>query len=326
MKQETTELKTATIGKFERLPYPSNLILDIHSYCNARCKVCPYPHMSKKLSMGFMEEDLFKKIVDEFALIAKSHRIRGHILFCNMGEPFVDPNIFDKIKYVLNAGLKLIIQTNAYLLTPDRTDKLVSSGFKGRIYISCHGITPSVYTHIMGLNIDKTLNNINYLIEHYPRNQVQIRAISYRWPIGEVIKVKRFWKERGISVKIFLPNSRTGLVSDCVSWKWKYPGNKLRGCKKTLPLRDMVISFNGDAVLCCEDMGRNVVLGNLNEHSIIEVWNSDQAKDILGKIFLRKPSDDTFLCKSCEFGISTTFKRIVKIIDHEWHRLLKCYF
>jgi MoaA/NifB/PqqE/SkfB family radical SAM enzyme len=77
--------------------------------------------------------------------------------------------------------------------------------------------------------------------------------------------------------------------------------------------------------LCCEDMGRNAVLGNVNKHSIIEVWNSYEAKDILGKIFLGKTSDDTFPCKSCEFGISTTFRKIVKIIDHEWHKLLRCY-
>ena len=307
-----------------RLPYPSNLILDIHSYCNAACKVCPYPNLSKKLTMGIMDEGLFKKIVDEFSFFVKNYPIRGHIIFCNMGEPFVDPKVFDKFSYVLNAGLKLAIQTNAFLLTPDRIDRLVTMGVKVPIYISCHGITPSVYKDIMGLDINKTLSNIDYLIKNYPEGLIQIRAISYNWPIGEVLKVKRYWKEKNIPVKIFLPNSRTGLVNNCSSWKLKYPGNKLKGCKKTLPLRDMVVAFNGDVLLCCEDMGREIVMGNLKENSIHEVWNSDKAVDILEKVFLGKPSNDNFICKECEFGKSTIFKKIIRSIDNEWHKLLEC--
>ncbi|MEK7841899.1 MAG: SPASM domain-containing protein, partial [Deltaproteobacteria bacterium] len=210
------------------------------------------------------------------------------------------------------------------LLTPDRIDRLVTMGVKVPIYISCHGITPSVYKYIMGLDIDKTLNNIDYLIKHYPEGLIQIRAISYNWPIGEVLRVKRYWKEKNIPVKIFLPNSRTGLVNNCSSWKLKYPGNKLKGCKKTLPLRDMVVAFNGDVLLCCEDMGREIVMGNLKENSIHEVWNSAKAIDILEKVFLGKPSDDNFICKECEFGKSTIFKKIIRVIDSEWHKLLEC--
>lgn len=313
------------LGNIKRLPYPSNLILDIHSYCNASCKMCPYSYLSKQLTMGMMEESLFKKIINEFSLIAKNHTVRGHVLFCNMGELFIDPDIFYKISYILNAGLKLIIQTNASLLNQERTDKLITSGYKGPIYISCHGITPSVYKSVMGMDINNVLRNIDYLIEHYPKDLIQIRAIPYNWPVGEAIKVKRYWRGKGISVKIFLPNSRTGLVPDCSSWNLKYPGDRLTGCKKTLPLRDIVISFNGDAVLCCEDMGRRVVLGNLKEHSIQGVWNSEKTKDILEKIFMRKPSERDFICKSCEFGTSTRLRKIIKTIDNEWHRFLKCH-
>lgn len=320
------EYPPLSVGGLKRLPYPSNLIIDTHSYCNASCKVCPYSALSKKLPMGFMDEDLFKTIVDEFSLIWKRHPIRGHVIFCNMGEPFIDPKVFEKISYVLQAGLKLVLQTNASLLTPERTERLLATGFQREIYISCHGITPEAYKNVMGLDLVKTLANIDYLLSRYPRELIRIRAIPFEWPLGEVLKVKRYWKERGVGVKIFLPNSRTGLVSHCSSWGLKYAGDKLHGCKKTLPLRDMVIAYNGDAVLCCEDMGRKVVLGNVRETSLQAVWNSEQAGDILGKIFLGKESSDDFICKTCEFGLSTPFKKLVKVVDHEWHRALRCYF
>jgi radical SAM protein with 4Fe4S-binding SPASM domain len=35
------------------------------------------------------------------------------------------------------------------------------------------------------------------------------------------------------------------------------------------------VLFNGDMILCCHDWRRTVVLGNLNESSIEDIWNSE---------------------------------------------------
>jgi radical SAM protein with 4Fe4S-binding SPASM domain len=320
---------TSDLGVFagrKRNRVPANMILDIHSYCNAKCEICPYPELSRKLSMGTMDEWLFHKIIDDFALIVKEHKVRGHILFCNMGEPLVDSNVISKIDYASKAGLQCVLQTNAFLLTREKTDQLLATGFNGPIYISCHGITPAVYKNVMGLDIEQTLKNIDYLIERYPRENIQIRAVPYQWPLGEVLRVKRFWRNRGVRVKIFLPNSRAGLVSQCLSSRLKYPGEKLRGCKKNLPLSDIVVAFNGDVILCCEDMGRRVVLGNLKEKSIEQVWNSSLANNILDQIYNGRHSGSEFICKQCEFGVSTPLQRIARFVDNELGRLFKCHF
>jgi radical SAM protein with 4Fe4S-binding SPASM domain len=314
------------IDGITRMPYPSSLLVDVHSFCNAACKTCPYRMLQKSLPMGYMDEHLFRKIVDEFAQIKMVHDVRGHVIFCYMGEPFVDPNVIEKISYVVRAGLILVLQTNAYLLSPEKTDRLIETGFRGEIYVSCHGITPKVYRNVMGMDIGPVLRNVEYLVGRYPRNLVQIRAIPHDWPPGEVLRVKRYWKQKGVRLKMFLPNSRTGLLPDLRGWSWKYPGNRLRGCRKDLPIRDMVIAYNGDVVLCCEDMARKVVLGNVREHSLVEVWNSDRAKEVLEKIYLGKPSEDDFICKTCEFGRSTRARRLIKNLDNNLHRLLKCTY
>jgi len=314
------------IDGITRMPYPSSLLVDVHSFCNAACQTCPYRMLQKSLPMGYMDEPLFRKIVDEFARIKLVHDVRGHVIFCYMGEPFVDPNVIEKISYVVRAGLVLVLQTNAYLLTPEKIDRLIETGFRGEIYVSCHGITPKVYRKVMGMDIDPVLRNVEYLVGRYPRNLVQIRAIPHEWPPGEVLRVKRYWKQKGVRLKVFLPNSRTGLLPDLRRWSWKYPGDRLRGCRKELPIRDMVIAYNGDVVLCCEDMARKVVLGNVREHSLVEVWNSERAKEVLEKIYLGKPSEDDFICKTCEFGTSTRSRRLIKNLDNNLHRLWKCTF
>jgi hypothetical protein len=308
----------------ERTPYPHNLIIDIHSYCNARCLICPYPTVKDQLPMGKMDDALFRRIIDEFARVKADHPIRGHVIFCNMGELFLDPEVFWKLSYVENSGLEMIIQTNAALLTPEKTDRLLDCGFKGPIHISFHGITKEVYEGLMGLPYEKTLANVHYLLKRYQRNLVHIRAFVYRWPWGEARRVRNYWQARGVKVGISVPNSRTGLVEDVKRTSLKYPGPWLRGCRKTLPFRDMVVSFNGEAVLCCEDMGRRAVLGDLSQNSLLEVWNSPQADKIMDYLHGGGwGKQDLFPCRNCEFGLSTSFRRLIKNVDNQWQLLTK---
>jgi radical SAM protein with 4Fe4S-binding SPASM domain len=271
-----------------------------------------------------MPDELFRRIIDEFAAIVQTHPVRGHVVLSNFSEPFLDPRIFGKISHILSHGLKLTLQTNASVLFPRRVDRLLATGFAGPIFVSCHGVTPAVYRRVMGLDAARTLANLDYLISRYPRERVQIRAIPYCWPWGEVLRVKRYWQERGVPLKIFVPNSRTGLVAGCLSWRLKYPGERLKGCKKTLPLRDLVVAFDGEVLLCCEDMGRGATLGNLKNQSILEVWNSPRAVQVVRQVFALESSPPDFPCKHCEFGVSTLPRRIVRTVDHELTRLRTC--
>jgi MoaA/NifB/PqqE/SkfB family radical SAM enzyme len=308
-----------------RTPYPQNLIIDIHSYCNARCLICPYPKVKDRLPMGWMEDDLFRRLIREFAEIKAQYPIRGHVIFCNMGEALIDPQVVEKLSFVRKLGLPVILQTNAALLTPEKTDRLLDSGFDGPIYISFHGITKNVYEGIMGLPYKKTLANIHYLTGKY--SKVNIRAYAFNWPLGEAAKVKKYWRSRGVPVAIGIPNSRANLVSATEGLPLKYPGPWLKGCKKGEPLRDMVISFDGQTVLCCEDMGRRATLGNVRDQSILEVWNSPQAEKVLDYLYGGGwGKKDGFLCRGCQFGLSTPFRRLMKNLDNEWKRLTRTVY
>jgi MoaA/NifB/PqqE/SkfB family radical SAM enzyme len=319
MTQDREEsIMSSGLEELNRLPYPTQIILDIHSFCNAKCNICPYDVLKGKNPMGVMESHLFTKIVDDFANLARANNFKGNILFCNMGELFFDKNVIDKIKYVIDSGLEFHIQTNANLLTPKLVDQLIKSGMRGSFVISCHGISPNVYKEIMGLEISKTIENIEYLAQNYPKEKLLIQAIPFRWPRGEARRVRNYWRQREIHVRMPLPNNRASLVPSIKSIQKK----SLVGCQGARPLGEMIICFNGDVILCCNDMAQQEIVGNLANNTIEEVWNGDIFLDKIKQIYCGKRSGPDFICKKCEFGklSNSITSRMAKNISYSLKR------
>ncbi|EFK07847.1 radical SAM domain protein [delta proteobacterium NaphS2] len=308
------------IEDLNRRPYPRQIIVDIHSFCNAKCAICPYDDLKSKNEMGIMDERLFVKIIDDFRQLSKIHKFNGSVIFCNMGELFFSKDVIERIKYVLKSGLTFSIQTNAALLTHIMVDRLLASGFSGSITISCHGISPDVYRQVMGLDIGVTLKNIDYLTGRYPNNRIQIQAIPHEWPKGEARRVRNYWQQKGIAVRMPLPNNRGGLLP---SIRTRYK-KTLVGCRAGRPLGEMVVCFNGDVILCCNDMGQQEIVGNLAENTIEEVWNGDAFRNRIEKIYCGKASDYDFICKMCEFGQESNSQilRFMRNIRYSLKRLI----
>jgi len=304
-----------------RNPYPRQLIIDIHSYCNASCVICPYTALKKQNPMGIMEEGLFEKIVRDFGDLTRKHGFRGNVLFCNMSEIFVYPEMAaQRLQYVIQSGLGAGIQTNAALMTPEAVSLLSSAGFDGTFTISLHGISPDVYKRVMGLDISTTLKNIDYLVQHYPKEKIVIQSIPWNWPEGEAKRIRSHFRSRGVRVRMPLANNRAGLLPNVAVHRKE----KLAGCNAGRPLGEMVVCFDGDVILCCNDMGREEVVGNLRNNTIQEVWNGEKMQEKIGQIYYGKQSPDDFICRKCEFGITSNapWKRLARNAGHEARKFI----
>lgn len=306
---------------YNRLSYPTRLTVDIHSYCNASCIMCPYPELSKKLPMGKMDWSLYEKIIDDFGEIGRRHEFRGRLGFCVMGEPFVEKDIIPYIQKAMEQNLRINFTTNAALLRPEIVDRLNEIGFSGKFSISCHGIEPDTVKRIMGLDVSKILENVDYLAKNYPTDKLHITAIDVDWPLGERKKVLKHWKRYGIKVHSPIAGSRAGLVEGYEEGHV----SDLAGCRSKRPLYHMAVAFNGDVVLCCNDMARQVVVGNLKENTIEEVWNSKRFLTYTDMVYGERPAPDDFICRSCEWAVSTSPRRdrLVKEFHRSKHKFAR---
>ncbi|HOJ51808.1 MAG TPA: radical SAM protein [Syntrophales bacterium] len=286
------------IGRVERNEYPIGLIVDIHDFCNASCRMCPYESLKGKLKRGRMKWELYEKIVDDFSSLMDRFKFEGVLTYCNMGEPFIFDDLEVYTKYAEERGIWVYINTNASLMTPDKINRLIESGFKGAFNISFHAATPELYQEIMGIPMEGAKRNIAYLLDHYPKEHISFNVLNYHWPKGEEEKVRALFAEWGVEVEVNNPISRGGLLP----LRRRYVRH-LAGCAPERVLYQMVICHDGDVILCCNDMGRREVVGNLEKNSIYEVWNGEAFARYLEQIYLGKPSDPNMICHWCEESV-----------------------
>ena len=281
--------------------YPLKLSVDIHSYCNGRCTICPYPKYARRQSQGYMDWSLYERIVQEAGEIGRENNFRPLMSYCYMGEPFLMDDLSRYTWLAEQAGIDLSLNTNAAAMTEEKVDALLASGFAGKIHISFHGITPEVYQRIMGLDYAVALRHIHYLLERYPHEKICVRGVDDRWPEGEKQRWYDYWRSYEVELEYLCPISRCGSVGRLLPRKLRNPEKiRLYGCRYHHPLVEMVILFDGRAVMCCQDMGREVIWGDVNRDGILGVWNAKIRQEVVEKLYSGEPGGKDFLCSRCE--------------------------
>ncbi|MFQ5604704.1 MAG: radical SAM protein, partial [bacterium] len=85
-------LRTMSLAENEAGLYSKKFMIESTSLCNLKCPLCPVPaHLHR--NTGHMEKHTFKEVIDDLAGYATK------IDFWNFGEPFLNPDFFEMVKY-----------------------------------------------------------------------------------------------------------------------------------------------------------------------------------------------------------------------------------
>jgi radical SAM protein with 4Fe4S-binding SPASM domain len=63
-------------------------------------------------------------------------------------------------------------------------------------------------------------------------------------------------------------------------------------------LAEFNILWNGDVILCSNDFGKKMILGNINDSSIKEIWNGPQYQAIR-KLQYKGEYQKISVCRNC---------------------------
>ncbi len=168
-KQGVGSLINLPLTKFytlKRLPsyvrsYPITAQIETTNVCNLKCRMCAHSVASWKSrnprKILTMKE--FKVILDKLP----------HIQFAlinGVGEPLMNPNIADMIRYAYSKGIKTAFFTNAALLTPEKAEELLKADGLININVSIDGGKPETYERIrVGAKFSDLCDNIRSFIE-----------------------------------------------------------------------------------------------------------------------------------------------------------------
>ncbi|MBU0647959.1 SPASM domain-containing protein [Patescibacteria group bacterium] len=289
-----------------RLDFPLAMCVNVHTFCNQSCRMCPYHELKKVLPMGVMEWKLYQKLIDEF----KSDG--GQIVtFNNFSEIFAHPKGVEYVLAALNKNIDVYLVSNGTFLTKEIVSKLFDNNFRGVIYVSCHGFSDKTVKKVTGVdNFGRVKKNLEYLAKKHSRpSNIIVQYVVGEGNKHELEAARKHWQSLGISFNQISEHSFADRNYRVMDKRNISQDDRLFGCNSWghdggLPFYQIVIQCDGRVTLCCMDVRQEYVLGNVTDSSIKEVWNSDSFKKMIENIYTGKlKADANFICNRCPDSI-----------------------
>lgn len=276
--------------------YPKVIEIQFHNKCNSNCLICPYKDMN--YSYKKMTNELFEKFLNEI----DESKLKKIIPYLN-NEPFLDVEFINKVKRIRNKFKKLEIEISSNVSMIREEDIIEMSHLDiTELRLSVFGYKKDTYNRIMPyLNYEKTFEELKKISNIMSKSNTIISIVMI--DNGEIdeqefIDMKKMCNELGFNFE------RWGFLdrSDNVTYKSNNVYNEdVSYCEQNRPLERMHILSDGRVIFCCQDWAHSLVVGNINDNTISEVWNSSIYNDARDSLYI-KEKDSPLICKKCKLG------------------------
>lgn len=272
--------------------FPPCLQIEPSSMCNYRCVFCfetDKTFTTKKNGfMGTMELDLFKKIIDD---------AEGKVEFISLasrGEPLIAKSITEMLNYTKNKFLNLKVNTNASLLDEKKCHAILQGSVQ-TIVFSADAADKDLYKKIrINGDLNKVLKNIelfqNIRLKYYPKQKIISRVSGVKFSKEQNFEsMKSLWSELVDQVAFVEYNP----------WENTYlrPSNDVTEPCSDL-WRRMFIWWDGKVNPCDSDYKSKLVVGNINDNNISELWKSDKYGEYR-RIHISNSRKNLHPCNNC---------------------------
>lgn len=276
-----TRLKYRLFDKRRPVPEaPEHIQIQTISGCNASCVFCPNKKTKLDIPMGeSMDMDLYKSIIDQ-CIDWGVKRFSPYL----MNEPTLDPKLAERIAYITQHkqdGQFTKINSHGGRLTERSAKKLLDSGLD-RINFSVQGLDAEIYENVMHIPLQKTLDNIDRLLElkregNYKTPRIRVCMLVTNYIEPQLPKIKEYWGARGVKINLNQLENR---------------GNHKAIKSKTIALKklehfdwcnrlfeQMYVLYDGRTVMCCADWEQTGIMGDATQTPLREIWDGEKYRD-----------------------------------------------
>ncbi len=225
----------------------------------------------------------YKRIIEELAALRFSGRF-SPFLQC---EPLLDKRLPELISITgeFLPRAKLLIQTNGDMLTAKKGITLFKSGLH-KLVINCY---------------DDEKNRLSRLRNIATEIKSQMPEVKYS--VGGFHMMIRPERPNHIRQEITIEDKTTWTKDGQENWAGNVPGIHLERepmkawCFR--PFYQLYVHYNGNVVLCCCDWKGDVVLGNINENTLSEIFSGPVATTYRQN--LNNKNRQMKLCNVCDY-------------------------
>jgi radical SAM protein with 4Fe4S-binding SPASM domain len=246
---------------------------------------------------GYMNFELFKKIIDE----AESF-VYDVLLFLG-GESLLHADIIKMIEYAKSRNLKVILHTNATILTPNKSRDLIESGLDV-VSFSFDGYDKETFERSrVNANFEDTLDNIIDFLR--TKKEVKGKKPYTILQSLEIVNSKQYpdnqSKERFLAYFKSLPLNEHYIVR-AHNWAGtiqigERPKNAIYNPCRFIWFA-MAIAWDGTVVPCCDDLLHKYRIGNIKDNELLSLWNNKRMVS-LRKTLAEGRYQDIELCSRC---------------------------
>jgi len=271
---------------------PVEYIVETTAKCNLYCPMCP--RETHKQPKEDMADAVFERLVQG------ASKTGEHMMLIGLGEPLMDPKIFERIEYCERHHISTLLSTNGTLLDQEAAEKLLDSPL-AHITLSFDGASKETFEHYRkGARFEKVRDNfVRFARMKRQRGaKVQIVAQMVRMPgnAHEVEEFRRFWSAVPGIDQVRVKEDETNLVQPESRRASPRPCHYLwRGA--------MYVKHDGRVFPCCQSYHLDGdPVGDLRDQRLEEIFNSDQMRR-LRRMHAEGRAADIDMCARCSTAI-----------------------
>lgn len=291
---------------------PFSISIEPTTSCNLRCPECPSGLRAFTRPTGMLQTDFFRNTIDQL------HRDLTYLVFYFQGEPYLNPDFLDMVKYASAKKIYTATSTNAHYLTNENAKRTIESGLD-RLIISIDGTTQDVYQQYrIGGKLEKVLEGARNIVRWKKELKSKTPFIIFQFLVvkpneHQIDEVQELGKQIGVdavwlkTAQIYdYENDPNGLIPTQDTYSrykktasgTRFKGNLTNSCWRLW--QDPVITWDGLVAPCCFDKDATHRLGDLKTQSFAEIWRSPAYQAFRTKLWSGRKQID--ICANCSEG------------------------
>ena len=301
-------LKGSVTGKAQIKGMPVSISTELTNNCNLNCPHCSSGSGLMLRKRGFMDIDLFKKVMKEL----NPYLYNVSLYF--QGEPMLHPLFFSFVANCLKTNA--VVSTNGHYLSEENSEKIVRSGLN-KLIISLDGIDQETYSAYRVNGSVKCvidgLKNVTHAKQRYNSSlKIEIQFLVNSFNEHQIPDIRRLAKS--VHASLNLKSMQLTDKADIHSWlpsdrrfrRYKIKEGEYE-IKNSLPDRcarlwfNPVITWDGKVVPCCFDKNAEYIMGDLNQESFREIWDGPKYRIFRKSILTGRHNIE--MCRNCTSGL-----------------------